>query len=215
MRTGQKLFSSRPKRKVETKLSMNIFMKQSEDEPQRENENIQEMSKVKRVLRESFQMIVIPVALALFCGKVLIVNANIPSGSMENTIHPGDRVIGSRLAYLGQDPQRGDIIIFRFPDDESQVFIKRIIGLPGEEVLIVDGQVYIDGAQSPLEEVYLKEAPQGSFGPYEVPEDSYFVMGDNRNNSHDSRFWENHFVARDEILAKAWFQYYPRIGLVD
>lgn len=194
---------------------MNLFMKQSEEEQQHEHENVQETGKVKRILRECFQMIVIPVALALFCGKVLIVNANIPSGSMENTIHPGDRVIGSRLAYLNQDPQRADIIIFRFPDDESQVFIKRIIGLPGEEIQIVAGAVYIDGAQVPLEEEYLKEIPQGSFGPYVVPEDSYFVMGDNRNNSHDSRFWKNHFVERDEILAKAWFQYFPKIRLVD
>lgn len=194
---------------------MSIFTKGSEEEPQCKNENVQETGRLKRVLKECFHMVVIPVALALFCGKVLIVNANIPSGSMENTIHPGDRVIGSRLAYLGKEPQREDIIIFRFPDDESQIFIKRIIGLPGEQVQIVDGQVYIDGAKTPLEEGYLKESPQGSFGPYEVPEDSYFVMGDNRNNSHDSRFWEDHFVDRDEIMAKAWFQYYPRIGLVD
>ncbi len=193
---------------------MGLFMRRSKEELQYE-EDLQETGKMKAALREFFQMIVIPVALALFCGKVLIVNANIPSGSMENTIHPGDRVIGSRLAYLGADPQREDIIIFHFPDDESQIFIKRIIGLPGEEIQIVDGQVFIDGAQTPLTETYLKEVPQGSFGPYEVPEESYFVMGDNRNNSHDSRFWENHFVSRDEIMAKAWFQYFPRIGMVD
>lgn len=194
---------------------MGFLTNRQKDRPEYEYENEPETGKAKAALKDFFQMIVIPVALALFCSKVLIVNANIPSGSMEDTIHPGDRVIGSRLAYLSQDPKREDIIIFRFPDDESQVFIKRIIGLPGEEIRIVDGQVYIDGAQKPLEEVYLKEAPQGSFGPYVVPEDSYFVMGDNRNNSHDSRFWENHFVSRDEILAKAWFQYYPRIGMVD
>ncbi len=193
---------------------MGLFMRRSKEELQYE-EDLQETGKMKAALREFFQMIVIPVALALFCGKVLIVNANIPSGSMENTIHPGDRVIGSMLAYLGADPQREDIIIFHFPDDESQIFIKRIIGLPGEEIQIVDGQVFIDGAQTPLTETYLKEVPQGSFGPYEVPEESYFVMGDNRNNSHDSRFWENHFVSRDEIMAKAWFQYFPRIGMVD
>lgn len=193
---------------------MGLFMRRSKEELQYE-EDLQETGKMKAALREFFQMIVIPVALALFCGKVLIVNANIPSGSMENTIHPGDRVIGSRLAYLGADPQREDIIIFHFPDDESQIFIKRIIGLPGEEIQIVDGQVFIDGAQTPLTETYLKEVPQGSFGPYEVPEESYFVMGDNRNNSHDSRFWENHFVSRDEIMAKAWFQYFPRIWMVD
>lgn len=173
------------------------------------------MVKMKRVIKECFHMIVIPVLLALFCSKVLIVNANIPSGSMEDTIHPGDRVIGSRLAYLGKDPKRQDIIIFRFPDDESQVFIKRIIGLPGEKLQIIDGQVYIDDSEEPLEEVYLKEIPEGSFGPYEVPEDSYFVMGDNRNNSHDSRFWENHYVERDAILAEAKFQYYPRIRKVE
>lgn len=171
--------------------------------------------RISKVLKEFIQMIVIPVAVALFCSQVLIVNAKIPSGSMEDTIHPGDRVIGLRLAYLSEGPKREDIIIFRFPDDESQVFIKRVIGLPGEKIQIVDGQVYIDGAQIPLEEPYLKEIPQGSFGPYEVPADSYFVMGDNRNNSHDSRFWKNHFVTRDEIMAKAVFQYYPRIGLVD
>ncbi len=173
------------------------------------------MNKVKKIIKECFSMIVIPAMLALFCGKVLIVNANIPSSSMENTIHPGDRVIGSRLAYLGQEPQREDIIIFRYPDDESQIFIKRIIGLPGEEIEIVDGQVYVDDSSEPLNEVYLKEMPQGSFGPYEVPQDAYFVMGDNRNNSHDSRFWENHYVDREDILAKAVFQYYPRISKVE
>ena len=136
---------------------------------------------MKKVIKECFQMIVVPVLLALFCSKVLIVNANIPSGSMEDTIHPGDRVIGSRLAYLGKDPQRQDIIIFRYPDDESQVFIKRIIGLPGETVQIIDGEVYIDDSAIPLDEEYLKGIPEGSFGPYEVPEDSYFVMGDRKS----------------------------------
>ncbi len=172
-------------------------------------------NKWKKIARECFDMIVIPVLLALFCSKVLIVNATIPSGSMEDTILPGDRIIGFRLAYLLQEPDRGDIIIFRFPDDESQVFIKRVIGLPGETVRIVDGRVYIDGSDTPLDEIYLKEAPQGSFGPYEVPKDSYFVMGDNRNHSHDSRFWEHQYVEKEKILAKAVFQYYPRIRMVE
>ena len=172
-------------------------------------------NKVKRIVKECFDLIVIPVLLALFCSKVLIVNATIPSGSMEDTILPGDRTIGARLAYLFQEPKREDIIIFRFPDDESQVFIKRVIGLSGETIQIVDGRVYIDGSDTPLEEVYLKEAPKGSFGPYKVPEDSYFVMGDNRNHSHDSRYWENQFVEKEHILAKAVFQYYPRLGMVD
>ena len=157
-------------------------------------------------------MIVIPVLLALFCSKVLIVNATIPSGSMEDTILPGDRIIGFRLAYLLQEPDREDIIIFRFPDDESQVFIKRVIGLPGETVRIVDGRVYIDGSDTPLDEIYLKEAPQGSFGPYEVPKDSYFVMGDNRNHSHDSRLgWWNDEVHTTDLLCVVDMSYgkYP------
>ena len=98
-------------------------------------------NKVKRIVKECFDLIVIPVLLALFCSKVLIVNATIPSGSMEDTILPGDRIIGARLAYLFQEPKREDIIIFRFPDDESQVFIKRVIGLSGETIQIVDGRV--------------------------------------------------------------------------
>lgn len=172
-------------------------------------------SKIKKIAKECFDLIVIPVLIALFCSKVLIVNATIPSGSMENTILPGDRIIGLRLAYVFQEPKREDIIIFRFPDDESQVFIKRVIGLPGETIQITDGRIYINGADTPLEEIYLKEVPQGSFGPFEVPEDSYFVMGDNRNHSHDSRFWENHYVGQDKILAKAVFQYYPKLRMVD
>ncbi len=169
---------------------------------------------VKRIFKECFHMIVIPVLLALFCSKVLIVNATIPSGSMENTIRPGDRVIGSRLSYLYHGPERGDVVIFRFPDDESQVFIKRVVGLPGETLRIVDGRVYMNDSETPLKEIYLKEAPRGNSGPFKVPEDSYFVMGDNRNHSHDSRYWENHYVKKEEILAKAVFRYYPRPGKV-
>lgn len=153
--------------------------------------------------------IILAAAVAIFADKFLIVNAQIPSGSMENTIMPGDRIIGNRLSYTFADPERFDIIIFRYPDDESQLFIKRIVGLPGETVEITDGKIYIDGSAEPLDDVETKEPTSGTFGPYKVPEDSYFVMGDNRNNSLDSRFWENTFVSRDEILGKAVFRYWP------
>ena len=146
---------------------------------------------------------------AVFISKLIIVNAEIPSGSMENTIMPGDRILGNRLAYLNSDPERFDIIIFRYPDDESQLFIKRVIGLPGETVEIRDGSIYINGSDEPLQDVNIKEPMEGSFGPYTVPEDCYFVMGDNRNNSKDSRYWENTFVTKDEILGKAFFKYWP------
>lgn len=162
--------------------------------------------------RELFQWvaaIVAAVLIALAIDNFVIVNAQIPSGSMENTIMTGDRVIGNRFAYSFSDPQRFDIIIFRYPDDESQLFIKRIIGLPGETVEIRDGKIYLNGSDEPLEDVQTKETMVGSFGPYTVPESSYFVMGDNRNDSKDSRYWTNTFVTKDEILGKAIFRYWP------
>ena len=131
------------------------------------------------------------------------------SGSMENTIMTGDRVFGNRLAYIFGEPKRFDIIIFRYPDDEKQLFIKRIIGLPGETVEIHDGQIFIDGSKTPLKDVTTKEFMQGSFGPYTVPDNCYFVMGDNRNNSKDSRYWEHTFVTDDEIVGKAFLRYWP------
>lgn len=149
------------------------------------------------------------VLLALFLNNVVIINARIPSGSMENTIMTGDRVIGLRFAYNKSDPKRGDIIIFRYPDDETEKYVKRVIGLPGETVTIQDAKVYIDGEE--LQEDYLKEEWVVATGPYtfEVPEDCYFVMGDNRNNSWDARYWTNTYVAKDKILGQAKFRYWP------
>ena len=154
-------------------------------------------------------VIISAVVLAVLINSFVIVNAQIPSGSMENTIMTGDRVFGNRLSYAFSDPDRFDIIIFRYPDDESQLFIKRIIGLPGETVEIRDGNIYLNGSDEPLEDVAIKDPMEGSFGPYTVPKGCYFVMGDNRNNSRDSRYWEHTFVSMDEILGKAVFRYWP------
>lgn len=151
-------------------------------------------------------------AAAVFLLKeFVIINAFIPSGSMENTIQPGDRVMGNRLAYLTEGPERGDIVIFRYPDDEEQLFVKRVIGLPGETVTIEDAKVYIGEEQILLEENYLKEAWIVDNGPYtfEVPEGSYLVLGDNRNNSKDARYWENTYVVEEQILGEAVFRYWP------
>ena len=160
--------------------------------------------------------------LIIFCvvfalNKLVYINAVIPSESMQNTIMKGDRIIGNRLAYIKDDPKRYDIIIFKYPDDPSKIFIKRVIGLPGETVTVKDGKVYIDNSKQPLPDNYCAEKMTGDFGPYEVPEDSYFVMGDNRNNSLDSRYWENTYVTKDAILAKAGFRYWPlnKIGLLE
>ncbi len=169
----------------------------------------EEKTSVGKELLQWVLVIIGAVILAFLIDTFVIVNAQIPSGSMENTIMTGDRVFGNRLAYKFSDPKRFDIIIFKYPDDESQLFIKRIIGLPGETVEIHDGNIYINGSDTPLEDVDIKEPMEGSFGPYTVPEGCYFVMGDNRNNSRDSRYWENTFVSEDEILGKAVLRYWP------
>lgn len=159
--------------------------------------------------------IVLAVLLAVFVSEFLIVNSRIPSGSMENTIMTGDKLIALRTFYWFEDPKRGDIVVFEYPDDPSELFIKRIIGEPGDKVEIIDGKVYINDSREPLKEDYLKEPMEGSFGPYTVPEDCYFMMGDNRNDSLDSRFWNDKYVKKDAILGKAKLQYYPKISLID
>ena len=153
----------------------------------------------------------IPVLLfvAIFLvSRVVLINSYIPSASMETTIMTGDSVIGNRLAYKDDNPARGDVIIFYFPDDESQKYIKRVVGLPGEIVEIINGTTYVNGRA--LTEPYLKSTPEDEdFGPYVVPENSYFCLGDNRNNSHDARYWKNKYVTKEQIIAQALCIYWP------
>lgn len=144
-----------------------------------------------------------------FVSSTLIANAQVPSGSMEMTIMTGSRIIINRMAYISREPSRGDIIAFYFPDDGETEYIKRVIALPGETIEGMEGKVYINGGI--YEEDYIKEEMEGSFGPYTVPEGSYFVMGDNRNNSADSRYWMDKFVEKDEIIGRAEFEYFPQI----
>lgn len=156
------------------------------------------------------------IVLVYLLTTFVIVNAKIPTGSMKNTIMPNDRLIAFRMAYTFNEPERGDIIVFKYPDDEEVLYVKRIIGLPGETVNIIDGKVYIDDSEKPLEDEYVTvEEMQGSWGPYLVPEGSYFVLGDNRNDSKDSRFWVNTYVNKDQILGKAIFKYYPKIQIIN
>ena len=109
---------------------------------------------IGKELLEYLKMIIFVVIFVLAVNNFLIINAKIPSESMENTIMTGDRIFGNRLAYVLGDPERYDIVIFRYPDDESQLFIKRVIGLPGETVEIIDGKVYIDGSDTPLDDSF-------------------------------------------------------------
>ena len=102
-------------------------------------------------LWEYIKMIIFVVVVVLIVNNFLLINARVPSESMEKTIMTGDRFFGNRLAYLFDDPERFDIVVFKYPDDESQLFVKRVIGLPGETVEIKDGKVYINGSETPLD----------------------------------------------------------------
>ena len=175
-------------------------------------------------------MIVIAVVAAFVINSFIIINATVPSGSMENTIMTGDRLIGLRLSYLFSDPERGDIVVFKYPLDESKNYVKRIIGLPGETVEINAGKIKITDTETgeviveELEEEYLKDewVHKNDGIKFEVPKDRYLMMGDNRNSSSDSRDWqfivksnpdlyedENIiYVHKDKILGKVYFSYW-------
>lgn len=165
-------------------------------------------------LWEYIKMIIFVVAVVLIINNVLLINARVPSESMEKTIMTGDRFFGNRLAYLFSDPERFDIVVFKYPDDESQLFVKRVIGLPGETVEIKEGKVYINGSETPLDDSFTPETPIGDYGPYVVPEDSYFMLGDNRNHSGDSRFWKQPYVEKEKIVGKAILRYFSGIKIL-
>lgn len=183
----------------------------NEDYELEELEESQEPEKldIKGEIFSWIKVLLFSVLIAWVIGNFVLMIAYIPSGSMENTLQIDDKVIGLRFAYKFQKPERKDIIMFKYPDDENKDFIKRIIGKPGETVNIVDGKVFINNSKKPLDEPYLKETPTGNFGPYVVPDGCYFVLGDNRNNSLDSRFWKHKFVKKEKILAKAVVRFWP------
>ncbi len=154
-------------------------------------------------------IIAVAIGAALLLNRFIIVNAQVTSGSMANTIHTGDRVLGLRVDYWFHSPQRGDVIFFKNPDKEAEIYVKRVIGVPGDVVQIIGGITYVNGTA--IKEPYLLETPWNlDFGPYQVPEGHYFFLGDNRNNSQDSRYLKHTYVSEDKILGKAYWVYYPR-----
>lgn len=172
---------------------------------------------IQQIGRRYLVIIVITVIVMIFLYTEVLINAYVPSDSMENTLMVGDKLIGNRLAYrFGNVPERYDIIIFYAPDEPDTLYIKRVIGLPGETVLIKKGNVYINGSHTALDDSFIpekmEEEPEVKFT---VPEDSYFVLGDNRNESLDSRYWDNPYVLKDSIVAKAWFKYWKKIEVLN
>jgi signal peptidase I len=171
---------------------------------------------------------------ALLLTQFVIINAVIPSGSMEDTIMTHDRLIGARFSYWFSEPERGDIVIFHYPVEEKKIYIKRVIGLPGETVRLVDGSIYIDDSEEPLQEGYLKEEWDvlNSGFEFHVPEGCYLMLGDNRNWSEDARYWADNalnegladtpeeaeqytYVHKEKILGKAIFTYFRKFRILE
>src|SRR6266511_1268207 len=186
----------------------------------------------KSTVREYFESIVIAVILALFIRTFVVQAFKIPTGSMENNLLIGDHLLVNKFVFAPTATgleravlpigtlERGDVIVFKYPEEPDRDFIKRVIGLPGETVELREKKVYVNG--KPLDEPYVHFLqPPGSssemhevtsydvrerYGPVTVPPRQYFVMGDNRDNSQDSRYWG--FLPRENIKGKALFIYW-------
>ncbi len=191
--------------------------------------------KRKPVWREYLEAIIWALILAMIIRTFAVQAFKIPSGSMKPTLLIGDHLLvskssyGIKLPFTDQtiipvgDPERGDIVVFRFPEDRDKDFIKRIIGLPGDRVEVKNKEVFINGKRISEPWAHYNDRlvlpagvqPRDYFGPVEVPEGHYFVMGDNRDESYDSRFWfggKGGFVPRNDILGKAFIIYWSWKG---
>jgi signal peptidase I len=182
----------------------------------------------KSALRESFESLIIAVALALFARTFVFQAFKIPSGSMENGLLVGDHLIINKMVFApaatgldravlpGRTIKRGDVIVFKYPVDPARDFIKRVIGLPGEQIELRRKKVYING--KPLDEPYVHyltpipgegeqlDDKRVAYGPVTVPAGQYFMMGDNRDNSEDSRYWG--FTPASYVKGQALFIYF-------
>jgi signal peptidase I len=177
-------------------------------------EDLPEKPEKSSFFKEITESIVIAVLLAVIIRIFIIEPFYIPSGSMEPTLQEGDRIIVSKISYYFQEPQRGDVVVFKYPLNQKRNFVKRLIATGGETVALRNSRLYINGQAVP--EDYLPEGLRfNNFGPKEVPQDSYLMLGDNRNNSEDSRVWG--FLPRDLMIGKAVLIYWPldRIRLIN
>ena len=180
--------------------------------------------KPKSRLRENIEAILLAILLALFIRTFIVQAFKIPSGSMEDTLLIGDHILvnkfiyGIRMPFSNQtivsisEPKRGDIVVFKFPQDPKMDFIKRVVGIPGDTVECRNKVVYVNGEPEANVHAVHKDAfilrgnPRDNFGPIKVPENSLFVMGDNRDRSNDSRFWK--FVSYSQLRGKAFMIYW-------
>ena len=159
-------------------------------------------------IKEFLQSLAIAAILAFFIITFVAQSFVVDGRSMEPTLHDGERLFVNKFIYRFHPPERGDIIVFSPRGAPKKKYIKRVIGLPGDTIQIKDGRTFVNG--EPVKEEYIKEPISGRFGPFEVPEESVFVMGDNRNHSADSRYPSIvGYVDYDSISGKAFWVYWP------
>jgi signal peptidase I len=178
------------------------------------------LSRLWQSQRENIQILAIALVMALVIRLFIAEPRYIPSDSMAPTLHVGDRLVVEKISYRFRLPALGDIVVFDPPEQlqklgfhGDQAFIKRIIGEPGQTIQIHQGKVYIN--QQPLSEHYIAEPPHYEMPPVQIPDGSYFVMGDNRNNSNDSHVWG--FLPKTNIIGRAVYRFWTpdRVGRVD
>lgn len=170
--------------------------------------------KTKKTIIEWVIIIGVAWLLAKGVNTFVIEKVKTPTGSMEPTIMIGDKYLMNKLAYVFSSPKRGDIVIFTNPNDPSEDLFKRVIGLPGETISFSDGKVYIDGVLLEEDYVHGKETLDKGTCSYDIPENCYFMMGDNRTASIDARSWEQPFVDESLIKGKVFLRYTPSLQWV-
>ena len=166
------------------------------------------------IFKEWIMPVAIALLIVLFLNRFIFILITVPTGSMENTIMPGDRLYVNELFDV-KGAQRGDILVFKSDELDEKRLVKRLIGLPGDEVEVkADGTVLINGEK--LNEPYVTQAEIDA-RIFNVPENSYLFFGDNRPISYDARYWKNSYISQDKIIGKVVFRFFPfnRIGKVD
>jgi signal peptidase I len=169
---------------------------------------------MKYLIKEWVIPVIIALLIVLFLNKFIFILVTVPTGSMENTIIPGDRLYVNELFNI-EDAKRGDILVFKSEELGSKRLVKRLIGLPGDTVEVKEnGDVYVNDEK--LDEPYVI-ASDSEARTFRVPDKCYFFLGDNRPISFDARYWSNPYISEDKIIGKAVFRFFPfnRIGKVE
>ena len=181
-------------------------LEKQENYKERHKDDIYTVSRLRRII-DTFLPAVIVSAIVFFIFQFILLNGTVPSGSMEPTIDTGNLILTNRLAFINDEPTTGDIVVF-FSEEHQKLLVKRVIGIAGDTIELKDGKVYING--NLVVEAYIQGetwSASGNDQTFVVPEGKLFVMGDNRENSADSRYFKDTFVSVDSVEGEAFLHY--------